>query len=223
MNTMTDAETGDRDMTQVIDVATDVHVTVYQDELGRILHNAALFASKDQTRPVFTMVKLRLRGSTLEAVGCTDYYAGADSTTLADDVTATVRDGEWLVLAIDLAPIVKACRTRKGQTSPLVILTFGADGLTVAMVTGSGESFTVAYAPSHMSFPPVDRLFPAVDAKPVALSEIRLDIANLSPFTKVRSDGDADPLRFTFYGDSKAVLIHCGRTFRGLLMPVRVK
>ena len=74
-----------------------------------------------------------------------------------------------------------------------------------------------------MGSPPVDRLFPAVDAKPVALSEIRLDIANLSPFTKVRSDGDADPLRFTFYGDTKAVLIHCGRTFRGLLMPVRVK
>lgn len=48
-------------------------VTVPAKELGRVLHNAALFASRDETRPVLTCVSFTF-GSDRLTVRATDSY-----------------------------------------------------------------------------------------------------------------------------------------------------
>lgn len=188
---------------------------------GRVLHNASLFASKDQTREILTCVNLSIIKDTLTARATDSYVLSEESVTVSGTDTDNVGPSVNIT-AKDLAPVVKHLLAKRYAPSPATLL---VEGKTVT-ITANGASFTVSTVVGD--FPRFDLLWP----EPSGLTEtgIVLNPTRLVRFAKIiecdgskHADTTFDPgLVFFFTGDTKPVLVISrvhGSTFRALVMP----
>lgn len=198
--------------------------TVRSSEFARAVGNAALFAAKDECRPVMTCVRLTFGAGRLVAAASNDYYLAEDSAVTEEGAGL---DGTWLVPVSGLEPILKAARKDRHG---FVLLTIGRAAL-VAKFPMLGTEYIVEHRPGT-DYPKIEQLWPAT---PPSLDGARIQIspALLATYAKVntgytpsrnkRGEKVGDPCRFTFHTTDKAILIELGSTFRSLLMPVRTK
>lgn len=200
-------------------------------DLGRVLHNASLFATRVKLRPVLRNVNLTISqqgnidapvSARLTATATDSYILGEDH---LDAVTfsAVVRSSYQLP-SDDLAPVVKELSRRSSPPRECVV-TFSDDRITFAVDAWS-QTLKVF---TDGDYPYTDTLWPEGAPEPLPIISLQPD--RLAKFAKVIPVGGKvrDPkhdrgIRLSFRSPTHPVLIErmeTDATFRALLMPVR--
>jgi hypothetical protein len=214
--------------------STNTTVTINGRELGRMLANVSLFASKDKTRPVLTCVHVKIdTDAGTIAAEATDAYTLAEETLAADHVRGAV-NRSYLLLADECKPIIKSLR---GASLPECVVTFHnavvMEGSTPAASTVAflidGRTMTIE---SYVGdFPNTSQIWPSDDTEwSLADGFIAFDPARLGTFGKLVKPGAKKPptgtnegMDFHYNGPMKPFTVswHDHATFRGLCMPCR--
>lgn len=200
--------------TLATEISTETTFVVKADDLARILHNAALATDTGRNAvPILSAVRLELDGSTLLAVATDRYRLHTDTAEVAgiDDATATA--GAQLDRA-DVAAIVKLV---KGAGAVTVTIS----GRTVAIRT---ENTTATYSTVDGEFPPRWRSLIPERATDTAIDgAFGFNPQRAADFSKVIVDGKKSNLmRLQASSANKPFRVEIGKTFVGLLMPVRL-
>lgn len=173
------------------------------------LANVALFASKDQARPVLNAVLFEI-GADERRMVATDSYALCIETLEHDEVDGPV--GSWIV---PLAAVLELAKRK----SPRVTLTFSATEMTWTDHDTSGTVRLVDYC----EFPNYRQLVSS-DMSPT--ETVAIGAAMLARIAKARDTADpknANPaIVFTFNGQLKPTQAKVGATTFILQMPSRV-
>lgn len=191
--------------------------TVAASELGRVLHNAALFVSKDAYRPILAGVEVSLNGK-VETTATDSYRLGHDTC----EVSSSKGEATVILDAAALAPIVKVLLSRAMSNAEATI-TIGevTDTYTHVAVTISVPGSTWTLTPVEGTFPNWRQLIPTDDAKG-ELSGIGVSAKLIASFAKVLSDDTLGTLKLRFQSPLKPVVVNIGATFQGVIMPVRI-
>ena len=199
--------------------------TVKAQELGRVLHNAALFASKDQARPILCGVELSLNGK-IEATATDSYRLGHDEC----PVESSSGEATMVLEAKDIAAIAKELlkaheRFEVTVTTRPAIVDGGSEGTEVNIAAGNRIWVLRSV---YGTFPNWKVLVPAADASG-EVSTIGLNPEQIASFAKVMADcgpksknpRQATPMRLRFQDNLKPVVVNIGASFLGVIMPVR--
>jgi hypothetical protein len=219
-------------------------------ELGRVLHNVGLFASKEQTRPVLCCVRLRVEHDAGEneyrlTATATDSYKMAEESCAADDghqgnraenVRVLIETGDILIETGDgpFGAMVKALTKR---TAVPLLARVSLEG----QPEGRARTLVVEYEGQTWRFPLLEGQFPNTaglwsDAEgrkhELPGGSICINPGLLATLAKVlANDGrkiqPGAGFTFTFTGDENRPVLVTYRehssTFRALVMPVRVR
>ena len=212
-------ETAKPDTTEAPPTTLTVPAAALRALLGRIRH----FASRDDTLPALHGVHLAGSSGRLVA-SATDRYVMA-----RDSVEAT---GE-------LPPCLLSLRDAKVIRRVLSPYARGAAGYSCSLVELSvvgnemsalGNTLTVGVTDGQLAWPTVSiDSFPldAVDQSLAGWTDersaegIAIAAGNLAKFTKVADH--LDPVRVWLHGPEKPAHIRIGKTFHGVVMPVRLR
>lgn len=188
--------------------------TVKAQELGRVLHNAALFASKDQARPILCGVELSLNGK-VEATATDSYRLGHDEC----PVESSSGEATMVLETKDIAAIAKEL-LKAHERLEVTVTTRPSDSETTEVNISAGNRIWVLRS-VYGTFPRWQMLIPAENATG-EVSTIGLNANMLASFAKVKSDASPKgTMRFRFQSDRKPVVVNIGTTFVGVQMPVR--
>jgi DNA polymerase III sliding clamp (beta) subunit (PCNA family) len=192
------------------------------EELGRALHNASLFASKDPSRPILCSILLQAGASekgktTIVAVGCDSYVLGTD-TVEAKGSTPGFK------VALAEGPALKAAiKALNAKTRAVLPALFKIEERQ-AVVTTVDSTFRLPLEEGQ--YPNWEQLIPEEITETTSAMPFGLDPKRLAAFLKVKGVGGASsPLAFYVRDPLKPVLIKGhghGETFKGLIMPVRM-
>jgi DNA polymerase III sliding clamp (beta) subunit (PCNA family) len=189
--------------------------TVGAQELGRVLHNAALFASKDTYRPILCGIEVSINGK-IEATGTDSYRLGHDECpTLTGSGEATM-----VLEAKDVAAIAKEL-LKAHERFEVTVTTRPADSETTEVTIAAGNRIWVLKS-VYGTFPQWRMLIPAEYATG-EVSTIGLNADMLASFAKVKSDASPKgTMRLRFLSPTKPVVVNIGTSFSGVQMPVRM-
>lgn len=170
--------------------------TMRAQELGRVLHNAALFASKDDARPILNGVNVSLNGK-VEATATDSYVLGHDECPVESST------GETTVI-LDSTAVMGIARELLKTWGDATVSTaddgHGCD-VTVKIV---GKTWTLTAIDGE--FPHYRQIIPDVNATG-EVSTIGLNANTLARFVKVRSDASPKgTMRFRFFAPTKPVV-----------------
>lgn len=194
--------------------------TVGAQELGRVFHNAAIFASKDQVRPILCGVEVSVNGK-VEATATDSYRLGHDEC----PVLSGTGEATMVLEAKELAAIAKELLKAYPQTEATVttrpaIVDGGSEGVEVTIAVGNRIWIIKS---TFGEFPRWRMLIPAADSTG-EVSTIGLSAELLASFAKVKGDTGRNPkntMRLRFQSPLKPVVVNIGATFYGVIMPVR--
>lgn len=190
-------------------------------ELGRVFHNAAIFAGKDQYRPILCGVEVSVNGK-VEATATDSYRLGHDECPVlsgSGEATMVLEAKELAAISKELLkayPQVKATVT----TRPAIV-DGGSQGVEVTIAVGN----RIWVLKSTIGeFPRWRMLIPAENATG-EVSTIGLSAELLASFAKVKGDtgrNSKNTMRLRFQSALKPVVVNIGATFYGVIMPVRL-
>jgi hypothetical protein len=179
----------------------------------RLLHNGLLFASKDDTLPVLTMVRLEFGTGQVISVGTDRFVLGvtrADYTGEPMVVQLGRADAENLVRIAKIAGQHLVPSVQIGRTERVVTFAF----------LSTGETITLNDQSDLYEFPIWRSVFPS-EPREDAARFVGVDPAKLATFAKVL-DARNTRMIITLTGPEHPVLIKIGASFAGMLMPARV-
>lgn len=192
--------------------------TVGAQELGRVLHNASIFASKDNTRPVLCGVEVSINGK-VEATGTDSYRLGHDECPVLKGTGEATMVLEAKELAAIAKELLKAGNAEATITTTDAIVPGGMEGTEVTIKL-AGRTWVLSSV--YGTFPRWRMLIPAENATG-EVTTIGLNADMLASFAKVKSDASPKgTMRFRFLSPLKPVVIDIGTTFTGVQMPVRM-
>jgi hypothetical protein len=193
-----------------------VSAKVLSSSLYRILHEASLFASRDEALPMLNAVQLEGTSAGLLAAGTDRFSLGASWTPWADDSTHTPFQ---MVIPLEQVQLMMALlrpsgrrRVRKGAVDLRV--TPKATRLWLR----AGDISLMVTAGRNLTFPSWRQLIPTAktDATPPTWA---MDPTKLARFSKIDRPGGA---HFYSGGPNKPLCVTMGDDFVGLVMPVRL-
>lgn len=196
-----------------------VVLTVRPKPMLRLLHNGALFASSDETRPVLTCLHLTTTGEALHVESTDSYRFARDYIELSEPPAVPV---DFLLCATDARKIVTFLRTVKpsATTQATATLTFTGTRLDVA---GARSGLWVSGLLTDLPFPKLRTEWE--EGKPVA-ELVAMDPRFLTEYAKVlvkdaeKGWGENAPMRMEHRGARKPIYLTVGDTFSSLLMPM---
>lgn len=186
---------------------------VKSGELGRMLGNVALFASKDASRPILMEIEFTAAEDRLTCVATDSYALGREWIGLNDAVSET---RVWRITAAEAVQVAKACATHKAARAsmePLVVIEVTDDD---AVFTVGAQTLTFRLATGE--FPNWHGLWPETVN---AVETFKLMSFHLVRFGKVKADRKP-ALKLTFNGSDKPAVFSVGEFFDGIVLPVRV-
>jgi DNA polymerase III sliding clamp (beta) subunit (PCNA family) len=193
--------------------------TVGAQELGRVLHNAALFASKDAARPILNGIEVSINGK-VEATGTDSYRLGHDECpTLSGSGEATMVLEAKEVTAIAKELLKAGSYAEATITTTDAIVPGGSEGTEVTIKL-AGRTWVLLSV--YGTYPQWRMLIPAENATG-EVSTIGLNADMLASFAKVKSDASPKgTMRLRFLSPTKPVVVSIGTSFCGVQMPVRM-
>lgn len=196
--------------------------TVLVDDFRRVLHNAVVFAGKDNKRPVLTCVNLVFNAdNTLTAIATDSYMIGLDTCDY-DGTTPSPRD----VADHDPSDSLSFMASRS-EIEQLLKAIAKLAAIAPAALRIEGDTLTVAYAGGTVELTRAIGQFPnwrqLVPSSTAPTERIAWNPQFLAKLAKVKTaSGINEPAVFTLQGELKPTKIQVGDTFIGLLMPARI-
>lgn len=190
-------------------------------ELGRMLANATLAASKEESRPILTCVLLSYSDGRLTATATDSYWLLREALPVNGDGLAFVT----LLPAADLAPVVKAAKARTARLGNATI-TFDGDRMTFKV-----DTLQVSVTPYPGDFPNVGAIIdghtPTETSSVAFMSGLIVKAAKVVPGSTVDQTAAGYPIRFTLDGPLKACRAEWyagpGAELFAIIMPTRVR
>lgn len=217
-------------------------VTVLASDLGRVLHNACLFVSKDSLRPVLQSVRVVIDNGIITTTATDSYVLCEDSAQLVTARSDVPVSWSGIINGADLRPVIKALREKR-TGDPEVSMTLrnnglsitlpmlGSEGTTYALRLYTDDAFTVARGNAGSQYPNTSALWDSLGAEELPEGTIGVDPSRFAAFAKVvlRSGTtlarSSHGLRIAFHGQTRAMSISVpedGSTLRALVMPTKV-
>lgn len=195
-------------------------------ELGRVFHNAAIFASKEAHRPILCGVEVSVNGK-IEATATDSYRLGHDECPVLSgtgEATMVLEAKELAAIAKELLKAGAYAEATLNTTDDPANMTYtrapSAEGTEVTLKL-AGKTWVLSSIDG--TFPRWRMLIPAEDATG-EVSTIGLSAELLASFAKVKGDTGRNPkntMRLRFQSALKPVVVNIGATFYGVIMPVR--
>lgn len=199
-------------------------VTLGAELFRDLLAGASVAAHAKEDLTALNGVNFGVSGGRVRVVATDRYKAiigEAAITGELDPVTIPLVSVKKIITALKSLP--------KRSIRPVTVTLFRAgDILTVSISAASldspGDSFSI-YLPGA-NFPGPETFEKLWNSEPVALAGFSLNAEFLASFAKVPGSNKSGINKFTFHGENKPVTVeipHDSITWRGLLMPVRIK
>lgn len=187
--------------------------TMLAADLARVLHNAMLFASRDDTLPMLNAVQLQATGERLIAAGTDRFSLGVSSAPLESEPFK-------IMLRLEQAELIgRMAKPGRGGGRKLrsAELSLSPQGKRFTVAFGTGESVSV----------------PTLDATPVKWQQlltqefepiefIAVNAQYMARFGKVDGGDGRSYMNMWFRSPSKPIRVQVGPDFVGLIMPVRM-
>lgn len=186
-------------------------IQLMTNELVRILKEASLFASTNDTIPVINAVHLEARDQELIAVATDRFVLGASKTEI-DENTGP------FVAALPLRQVKTIVQLAGGGRQAFSKVTLDANDKQIRVAFSSGETLTLANeleAGAHRAW--VKLLKSSTDDEPSKAMDLNPQL--LAKFARVSG---ATRMRLHFFGYVKPIRVTIGDSFVGLVMPVRM-
>lgn len=193
----------------------DNHGTIAAAELGRIIDDAALFASRDSTLPMLNAIRLESTPKRLQAIA-------TDRFTLGVSMADYSGPGPEFELQLELPQAQMVSKLAKSCKAAFSEVTITTTDDTVAFDFTSGLALTV----------PKQTGYQFVDWRKIIGNQVAVESTdNASPMTI-----GVNPLYLARFGrvrnarqmvmkattPSKPILVQIGESFAGVLMPIRI-
>lgn len=181
--------------------------------LRDLLAGASVCVARDVTMPALECVRLTWDGADVKA-DSTDRYRMVEGTYGAAESTGPA---SILLDRRDVDAVVKFLP----KHGPLVTVTVDERGFAVNL---AGSVRTVPVATPEREFPAIEPLWPS--SEPVPTVQVGLDPGRTAGMVKVPLESKTTPWRWTFYGETKPVLVTApgpaGIAWRWVIMPIRL-
>jgi hypothetical protein len=238
-------------MTTKTESKTTALATMWASELHRVLSDAAVFASHDETIPALCMVHVEYTGTRMLAVATDRFRLGvskADFDKQGLDNQPEYAEATFNLALRDVVSLIKLSKTSKrDMRSRFVWVSQNGDGAvrdddsrvgTVTFKFSDGAALDVT--PQDTEFPKWRQLFPETGTQ-VPRDATAMNAAYLASFAKVDGgfsgqrvvlyshddihgyrDKPEKPVVDRLYGSQKPTTFAIGDNFVGLLMPVKL-
>lgn len=198
-----------------------VSFTTTADEVVRVLHNGMLSASRDTGRPTLCCLKFEYGFGELKVISTDSYRLGIDTLDMRENLSDEA-PGSVLLDRDDADAIIKMLKAflKKYRFSVPIKVSIG-ERVVVAIDHTDGQTYSAR--PMEGDFPNWERLLPGANTSRLSPTEsIGFNPRFLADYAKLLPAEPNTPLRFTFCGPGKPALIEYGRTYKAMLMPIRL-
>jgi len=190
-----------------------VSIQLMTNELVRILKDASLFASNNNTIPVINAVHLESRDQELIAVGTDRFVLGVSKTEVEEST------GPFGV-ALPLRQVKTIIQLAAAGNQAFSKVALDANEKSVRVAFSSGETFTL---PNDLEFGAHKKWIQLLESSPDDGPSKAMDLNPqlLAKFARV-SGCSAARMRLHFSGHIRPIRVSIGDAFVGMVMPMRI-